>query len=428
MGLDRNANQSIAISLVYEEQVIHAYAHVYEDEHEITEDVPELAFYWYRHSNDHGGDEKWNMSAAHRGVNHIAIPKNDINGSWLLECVCNEAAIYGNFLIDNAELILKRPYGIEDEFELSVDDESADCGHLYASDAKYSLNNDYCVCVETVTYYLKTEVTIMSVLKDNFVIDRAVECWMRDFATQLIDWSVNQIENFTWNIDVDTQDVNDAQGNRIMQFERAKSARFNFDVSIPNAKLIANQFGTTLKVATSTNTIKMPYVQEFTWVNGESVALDHTPVGTSGAEIPVIYALNADGSLGTQYLPDSAAGAGKYKVNAEGKTVTPPTDVTTATRARAYYDYIADGTEGNEGSMIDANADNHTKTGEFNARFIVHDVCDETVVNTAYIRAERAKINGTVEQTLTADGKASVEITVNKAYCGDGGLFKVYFD
>ena len=105
MGLDRNANQSIAISLVYEEQVIHAYAHVYEDEHEITEDVPELAFYWYRHSNDHGGDEKWNMSAAHRGVNHIAIPKNDINGSWLLECVCNEAAIYGNFLIDNAELI-----------------------------------------------------------------------------------------------------------------------------------------------------------------------------------------------------------------------------------------------------------------------------------------------------------------------------------
>ena len=268
----------------------------------------------------------------------------------------------------------------------------------------------------------------MSVLKDNFVIDRAVECWMRDYTTKFVDWSVNQIENFSWNIDVDTQDVNDAMGNRIMQFERAKSARFNFDVSIPNAQLIAAQFGTTLKIATSLDTITMPYVQDFTWVTGTDVDLDHTPVGTSGAEIAAIYELKADGSLGTKYLPDAAAGAGKYKVTAGTKKVTPPTDVTVASKARAYYEYVADGTAGNEGAMVDANADNHTKTGEFNARFIVHDVCDETTVNTAYIRAERAKINGTVEQTLTADGKASVEITVNKAYCGDGSLFKVYFD
>lgn len=428
MGLDRNANQSIAISLVYEDTIIHAYAHVYENDVEITSNVPELAFFWYRCSSDHGGDEKWNMAAAHRGVNHIAIPKNDIGGSWVLQCVCNEAAIYGNFLIiDGAQLVLKRPYGIEDEFGLVTDEEQADCGYLYSDSASYSLDN-YCVCLETVSNYLKTEVTIMSVLKDNFVIDRAVECWMRDYTTKFVDWSVNQIENFSWNIDVDTQDVNDALGNRIMQFERAKSARFNFDVTIPNAELIAAQFGTTVKVATTNDTIKMPYVQEFTWVNGQSVALDHEPVGTSGAEIVAIYELKADGSLGTKYLPDAAAGAGKYKVNASAKTVTPPTDVLTASKARAYYEYLADGTSGNEGSMIEANAENHTKTGEFNARFIVHDVCDETVVSTAYIRAERAKINGTVEQTLTADGKASVEITVNKAYCGDGGLFKVYFD
>jgi len=428
MGLEENANQRIAISLVYEDAIIHAYAHVYEDDVEITNTVPEYSFFWYRKSSDHNGDIRWNGAASHRGVNHITIPKNDINGLWILQCVCNEAAIYGNFkIVDGSQLILDRLYDLEDEFGIERDDGQANCGYLYSNSTKYSLN-DYCVYVETTINYLKTEVTIMSVLKDNFVIDRAVECWMRDYTTKFVDWSVNQIENFSWNIDVDTQDVNDAMGNRIMQFERAKSARFNFDVSIPNAQLIAAQFGTTLKIATSLDTITMPYVQDFTWVTGTDVDLDHTPVGTSGAEIAAIYELKADGSLGTKYLPDAAAGAGKYKVTAGTKKVTPPTDVTVASKARAYYEYVADGTAGNEGAMVDANADNHTKTGEFNARFIVHDVCDETTVNTAYIRAERAKINGTVEQTLTADGKASVEITVNKAYCGDGSLFKVYFD
>ena len=426
--MDVNAGQRIVIELISDDEKYDAIAHVYdENDTEITSEIPELAFSWYRISFNRNCDARWN--ANNQGVSHITIPKNDVNGVWTIQCVCNEEGLYGVFEIQNGCIILHRPYeDIDDVFELNTDEADENFGALYTNTDRYTMDEEYCIHTETISNYLKTEVKIMGMLKDNFVIDRAIECWMRDFSTQFIDWSVNQIENFTWNVDVETQDANDAQGNRIMQFERAKSARFNFDVSIPNARLIAAQFGTELKEATAQATIKMPYVQEFKWTSGEDVTLDHVPVGTSGAEVPVIYALNADGSLSTKYTPDSAAGAGKYKVAASTKKVTPPTDITAGSKARAYYDYEADGTAGNQGTMIEANSENHTKNGEFNARFIVHDVCDPNTVQTAYIRADRAKINGTVELSMTTDGKASVEIVVNKAYCGDGSLFKVYFD
>lgn len=428
MGMDVNAGQRIVIELISDDEKYDATAHVYdENDNEITSQIPELAFSWYRISYNRRCDAKWN--ANNQGVSHITIPKNDVNGEWIIQCICNEEGLYGLFEIQDGSIILHRPYeDIDDVFELNTDESDEDFGSLFTNSERYTMDEEYCIHTETISNYLKTEVKIMGMLKDNFVIDRAIECWMRDFATQFVDWSVNQIENFTWNVDVETQDANDAQGNRIMQFERAKSARFNFDVSIPNAKLIAAQFGTEVKEATSTNTILMPHVEEFTWTSGVDVTLNHVPVGVSGAEVPVIYSLNADGSLNEKYVPDSAAGAGKYKVSAATKKITPPTDIEAGSKARAYYDYEADGTAGNQGTMIEANSENHTKTGEFNARFIVHDVCDPNTVQTAYIRADRAKINGTVELSMTTDGKASVEITVNKAYCGDGSLFKVYFD
>lgn len=199
--------------------------------------------------------------------------------------------------------------------------------------------------------------------------------------------------------------------------ERAKTCEFSGSNALFDLGLLAAQSGTTKKVATAQNTIQVSVCEQIDWVAGTGTVLKHTPVGTAGAEIPFIYALNPDGTVGTKYVIGASVGEGVYTVNAATKTITPPTDVTTTSKALVFYDYTADGTDGNGAVQAAADAINFPDAGRFLLEVLGHDTCDITTKYYAYIDFPAAKLSSEFDIDLTTDGQHPFTLRCMQDYC-----------
>ena len=251
----------------------------------------------------------------------------------------------------------------------------------------------------------------------SFVIDRAVRGTMFKKGTWELLWSLNQITDPSISMTADSTDAVDAIGVPIMTFERAKTCEFSGSNALFDLGLLAAQSGTTKKVATALDTITVSKCEEITWVTGTGTVLEHTPVGTAGAEVPFIYALNPDGTIGTKYEVGASAGAGVFTVNAATKTITPPTDVTTSARALVFYDYVADGTSGNGAVQATADAINFPDAGRFLLEVLGHDTCDITTKYYAYVDFPAAKLSSEFDLDLTTDGQHPFTLRCMQDYC-----------
>lgn len=262
---------------------------------------------------------------------------------------------------------------------------------------------------------------------NNFVIDRVLRGTMLSTADDSVLWAINQIEDPSITVNADSTDAVDAIGVPIMTFERAKNAEFSASNSLIDLGLLAAQSGSEKKLASAGNTILVPHFQEFTWVTGTDVNLDFIPAGTAGAEIPYIYKLNGDGSLGTRYEAASSAAAGKFKVTANTKKITPPTDVTTAEKAWCVYYYTADGTTDLGAVLVTNDAKNFPTAGKFIMEVLGADTCDITTKYYAYIVFPQAKLMSDFDLTFATDGKHPFTIKAMQEYCSDDkALFSIY--
>jgi len=181
--------------------------------------------------------------------------------------------------------------------------------------------------------------------------------------------------------------------------------------------LLAAQSGTEKKVASAAAPLDVAVCEEIEWVAGTDVVLKHTPIGTSGAEIPFIYALEPDGTVGTKYEVGANAAAGIYKVVAGTKSITPPTDVTTKARALVFYTYSADGTDGNGAVQATADAINFPDAGRFLLEVLGHDTCDITTKYYAYVDFPAAKLSSEFDINLTTDGQHPFTLRCMQDYC-----------
>ena len=145
--------------------------------------------------------------------------------------------------------------------------------------------------------------------------------------------------------------------------------------------------------------------------------LKHVPIGTAGAEIPFIYALEPDGTVGTKYEIGANAAAGVYKVVPSTKAITPPTDVTTKSRALVFYTYSADGTDGNGAVQATADAINFPDAGRFLLEVLGHDTCDITTKYYAYVDFPAAKLSSEFDINLTTDGQHPFTLRCMQDYC-----------
>lgn len=264
---------------------------------------------------------------------------------------------------------------------------------------------------------------------NNFVIDRVIRGTMLSTADDSVLWAINQIEDPQITVNADSVDAVDAIGVPIMTFERAKNAEFSASNSLIDLGLLAAQSGSAKRLAAagSGNTILVPHFQEFTWVNGADVTLDYVPVGTAGAEVAYIYDLNGDGSLGKKYTADAAAGEDKFKVVANTKKITPPTNITTAKKAWCVYYYTADGTADLGAVLVANDAKNFPTAGKFIMEVLGADTCNITTKYYAYIVFPQAKLMSDFDLTFSTDGKHPFTIKAMQEYCSDDKtLFSIY--
>lgn len=250
----------------------------------------------------------------------------------------------------------------------------------------------------------------------NFVIDHVLRGVMYHSSTGEILWSINQITDPTLNVASETTDAVDALGNRILSFDRAKTAEFSAANSLFDLGLLAAQSGTTKKLAAAGAKIRIPkFFEAEIPASGTTITLPKAPVGTGAAGIPYIYKMNGDSSLSTRYSYAVSASANAFTFT--GTTLTFPTGLTPGMKLFIPYEYEADGEENNGAAAVDATATNFPTAGKFVMEVLGSDPCDVSTKYYAYLIFPSAKLVGQFDITFTTEGTHPFTIQANQAYC-----------
>ena len=257
---------------------------------------------------------------------------------------------------------------------------------------------------------------------NNFVVNRFLRGTMFDTNNGSMLWSVNQIQDPSLTMSADEIQAVDAIGVEIMSFERAKNAEFSAANALFDLGLLAAQSGTKKKIASGDAKIIAPKVQEVEVKAGVTeVTLDEVPVGTTGNEIPFIYALNGDATLGTAYALGASATATTFALNASLKTLTIPTGLAAGTRLFIMYDY-----ESESAVEVAATAKDFPSAGKFVLEVLGADVCNPSKVYHAYIIFPQAKLLSNFDLTLNTEMTHPFTMKAMQQYCDyEKKLFRI---
>lgn len=243
---------------------------------------------------------------------------------------------------------------------------------------------------------------------NNFVIDRVLRGVMFSHTDKSVLWAINQISNPSLSCTVESVDAVDMLGTTIMTFQRAKKATFSAENSLFDLGLAAAQFGTEKNVATTDKKMIAPAFETIDVTSEGTYTLKHTPT----EQIPFIYVLNGDSTLGEKFVNGTSASATDF-VHAEGETeITLPTGLTVGSQLFVKYEY-----ESTAAVSVVNNAVNFPKAGEFIMEVLGCDVCDATNLIHAYIRFPNAKLSGEVDLTFTTEGTHPFTIDCMQEYC-----------
>lgn len=248
----------------------------------------------------------------------------------------------------------------------------------------------------------------------NFIIDRVLSAVMYSKSNREALWRLTQVEDFTISNSAEEKTAVDAQGTTVAKFMTGKTATMSGSNSFLDLNLGAAQMGTTKEVASDSNKLTVPVVETFE-VQGttdEKITLAHVPVGSAGAEIGQIYAVNSDSSLGTKYVLGSAASATEFVLNAEDKEITIPTGLTKGTQLIVFYDYETD-----SGVRVTNSATEFPNAGYLVVEVLGCDICDTSKKYTAKIIAPNAVLSSNFDLNFTTDGKHPFEIECAQDYC-----------
>lgn len=247
---------------------------------------------------------------------------------------------------------------------------------------------------------------------------RAVEEY--DPTTMELTGRYTQPENPSLQTSADGTDVTDAMGTSIVTFYRAQSGTFSFDNSLHSLDLMASQFGTEKEVADEGKKIQIPVSEVIEIAADHTVTLKYTPVGATGAEIKYVKVINDNNTFGKKYEVSSVAGEGKFTLDAAGKKITMPDDVT----GRVFVNYDMESTNA---VRVIKTTDGVPAVKTLLIHAIFHDPCDTNIVYAGVIRCPRAQIDpSSVEINLTSDGKHSASYLLKKPYCDENAkLFEI---
>lgn len=236
----------------------------------------------------------------------------------------------------------------------------------------------------------------------NFIVDRIVRGNMYDNKTGELLWSLNQIQSPSLTMDSETVEAVDALGTTIMSFDRSKSCTFSAENAIFDLSLLGEQVGSEAK---SESRLIPVFESHDVTSKGGTIVLKNIPAEA----LKYIYALNQDGSLGTQYGVATTASDKAFAINE--KTITLPSTVEAGSRIFVSYEYNGVAT------YVTNSANNFPKAGRFVMEVLGRDVCDSTTEIYAMLVLPSAKLSASTDVAFETEMSQGFELIAQQNYC-----------
>lgn len=258
---------------------------------------------------------------------------------------------------------------------------------------------------------------------NSIAIKQIIGAWALD-SSQQVKWMVSNVENLQITQDGETTEKQDSNGSTIFSIDRNKSCQISFDSSVLDLSLVAALNGTERIDATTTDKIKVPYIQRFTLTaddvnTNKYITLAQTPVGGASAKIS-FHTLTTDGSLDDNYKQDSETTKTTFIYNPTGNKIMLPTNNETTqaagdvilpvgTRVEVIYEY-----EVVKGVQVVNAADKFPDAAMVRFLVLAVDLCDQTKVRALWITANNAKPQ--TGNTIGFSLEDTISVTLNLAY------------
>ena len=242
---------------------------------------------------------------------------------------------------------------------------------------------------------------------DNLVIDRPLRVRMQDKTTGELMYMVDQIKDATLTNGAEQVFITGSAGVRLATLNRNKSTSFSFNNGLVSMSMLASQTGSDRELASSVNKIKTPAFEvikvgtsDGSTVN-TTVALKNVPVGIEGAEIPFIYILQKDNSLGKKFAIGVSASSTAFALNPETKTITLPTGagITAETQIAVDYEYMAE-----SAIRVVNRGDVYSKSGRVIVELLLRDICDQNKLYYSQLILPNASASGQFEFAFGSEG------------------------
>ena len=253
--------------------------------------------------------------------------------------------------------------------------------------------------------------------KRQLIMDSCLRLTAFDKETHKARFMLSDVEDFATNVEVaNSKDITDHNGTSVATIEAGKSATISGNASFTNFDLLGAQAGSELQEASSTNKIVTPFYQDFDAARAAAgvITLEHTPVGTTGAEVRFIYVLNDDGTLSNKVY-EQAAEKSATEFAVTGDKLTLPDDVTSGMFG-VFYDY-----ESEKALLIENNDGEFGGTYIIQADILCRDVCNANIKTIVTIVSKNAKLDSAYDITWNSDSKHPFSFKVNKDFCSKNG-------
>ena len=253
---------------------------------------------------------------------------------------------------------------------------------------------------------------------DNLVIDRPLRVRMQDKSTGELMYMVDQIKEATLTNGEESVYITGSAGIRLATLKRNKTTSFSFQNGLVSMSMLATQTGSERELASSTEKIKTPAFEiikvgsaEDGSVNTE-ITLKNVPVGTTGNEIPFIYILQKDNSLGQKFAIGSAASSTEFALNPDTKTITLPTDagLTAESQIAVDYEYMAE-----SAIRVVNRGDAYSKSGRIIVELLLRDICDNNKLYYSQLILPNAAVSGQFEFAFGSEGNTTVKNNLRAA-------------
>jgi hypothetical protein len=162
-------------------------------------------------------------------------------------------------------------------------------------------------------------------------------------------------------------------GAHLAAFDRNSTVRFSAENVHIHVPMLAAQMGTTVTTSATT----CPCYETLTVGAGPATTatIANVPVGSTGAEIPYIWKVNSDGSLGTRFAVGATASATIFEIAAASSLLTLPVGAGLVAGDRLFVRYLFSATTN---MRVEKDAANSAKEGSGELEVLLKDPCSST--------------------------------------------------